>query len=114
VLHGWVKFGVQVHPSSTVPLQLLSSPSLQTSAAAACWLALHAPQLLPSAAQVDVPAAQMPFRPVLQDLVVEAGHTHPLSTVPSQSLSSPSPQISAEGWLFWPQVPHESPFAAQM
>src|SRR5581483_11685775 len=81
-------------PSSTRPLQSLSSPSQISALAAVVWWHDSAPL-----EQTMVPAAHTP------DLPVE--HATPVpgtlsSTIPLQSLSSPS-HTSADAWAFWLQ-----------
>src|SRR6476619_6208760 len=80
---------------SAVPLQSLSSPSQISVEAVWFWLQTRAPP-----AHAVVPAAQTPALPVLQAWPPPG---LPLSTEPSQLLSSPS-QISDVAAWFWLQT----------
>src|SRR4051812_26888223 len=82
-------------PSSTAPLQSLSTPSQLSAEGDWVWLQTRAP-----AEQAVTPAEQAPGLPVWQPTPAPG---LPLSTAPSQSLSTPS-HSSADAAFVWLQI----------
>src|SRR5262245_1297605 len=78
-----------------MPLQSLSSPSHVSAEGLTVWLQARAP-----ATHDVIPVAQTPGWPVSHDAPPPGSLS---STMPSQSLSSPS-QISLDGWTFCTQT----------